>query len=259
MNGVRESCKLAVLILLSLAVSAAPALAVTSSPQVRHLVYTFTWGTDNTTEVQTSGMASVGNPNGAGGMSDHGSASGMASSSGGASDHGTISVDVQRQQSDGGMVVSISEQAAERRSASSATCVVYGDLTVVCDPNKQINAEELALLRLLGTNFVDPNALDAKRHWQRVQSGAASTSTSDFTIANNANGLMTIDEQRVEKAAGARPLTTQITGTIVYDFNRTRPTSVTEATTMRSEQGEQYQTVRQETTLQLQSDSSAHG
>ena len=60
-------------------------------------------------------MASTGNPTGAGGMSDHGSASGMTSSSGGTSDHGTISVDVQRQQSDGGMVVSISEQACRAR------------------------------------------------------------------------------------------------------------------------------------------------
>ena len=106
----------------------------------------------------------------------------------------------------------------------------------------------------------DPNALDAARHWQRTQSGASNTTTSDFTIAKNANGIMTIDETRVEKATGARPVTSEITGTIVYDFSRTLPTSVTEASTMRSEQGEQYsRTVRQETTLQLQSDSSAHG
>lgn len=238
--------------------SSAPVLAVTSSPQVRHLVYTFTWGTNNTTEVQTAGMASTGNPTGAGGMSDHGSASGMSSSSGGASDHGTISVDVVRQQSDGGLVVSISEQAVAQRSAPAATCVAYGDLTVVCDPNKKINEEELALLRFLGSNFVDPNVLDAQRHWQRVQTGASNTATSDFTIAKNANGVMTIDEVRVEKASGARPLTSDVTGTIVYDMSRTLPTSVTESTTTRSEQGEQYQTVRQETTLQLQTDSSAH-
>jgi hypothetical protein len=235
-----------------------PALAVTSSPQVRHLVYSFTWGTTNTTEVHTSGMGSVGNPTGAGGMSDHGSASGMSSASGGTSDRGTISVDVVRQQSDGGLVVNVSEQAIEHRSAPAATCVVYGDLTIVCDPNKTINEEELALLRFLGASFVDPSAIDAKRHWQRVQSGASTTSTSDFTIAKNADGVMTIDETRVEKATGSRPLTSDITGIIVYDFNRTLPTSVTEATTMRSEQGEQYQTVQQETTLQLQSDSSAH-
>ena len=60
--------------------------------------------------------------------------------------------------------------------------------------------EELALLRFLGSNFVDPGALDAQRHWQRVQSGASNTTTSDFTIAKNANGIMTIDETRVEKS-----------------------------------------------------------
>lgn len=255
MSRASRACAMAAFAALGVFVSAAPAPAVTSSPQVRHLVYTFTWGTSNDTEVHTSGIGMTGNVSGMNGGS---SASGMVSSTGGATDHGTISVDVMRQQADGGLVVSISEQAIVNRSAAPSTCVVYGDLTVVCDPNKKINEEELALLRLLGSSFVDPSALDAKRHWQRVQTGASSTSTSDFTIAKNADGIMTIDEQRVEKSTGARPFTSDITGTVVYDFNRALPTAVTEATTMRSEQGEQYQTVQQETTLQLQSDSAAH-
>ncbi|MGA8534543.1 MAG: hypothetical protein WB615_10585 [Candidatus Tumulicola sp.] len=238
--------------------TALPAYAITTAPQIRHLVYSFKWGTTNTTEVHTSGMASVGNPNGAGGLSDHGSASGMATSSGGISDHGTITVDVMRQQPDNGLVVNVSEQAVERRSAPAATCVVYGDLTVVCDPNKKVTSEELTLLRLLGSNFVDPNQLDAKRHWQRQQQSGASSSLSDFTISKNANGVMTIDETRVEKdSSGARPQTSDVTGTIGYDSGRTIPTSIAESTVLRSEQGDQYQTVNTETVLQLQSDSSA--
>ena len=134
----RVECKLAAAAVVAFLVSATlPALAVTSSPQVRHLVYSFTWGTTNTTEVHTSGMGSVGNPTGAGGMSDHGSASGMSSASGGTSDRGTISVDVVRQQSDGGLVVNVSEQAIERRSAPAATCVVYGDLTSSAIPTRR--------------------------------------------------------------------------------------------------------------------------
>lgn len=252
MNGfARFTAPAAVLGFAMLAGAALPARAVTSSPQVRHLVYSFTWGTTNDTEVHTSGIAMTGNNPGMNGGS---SGSGMVSSTGGASDHGTISVDVERQQPDNGLVVSISESAVQRRSAPPATCVVYGDLTVVCDPNKKINDEELTLLRLLGSTFVDPNNLDANRHWQRLQGGA----TSDFTIAKNANGVMTINETREEKASGARPSTSEITGTIVYDFNRTIPTEIVESVTMRSEQGEQYQTIKSETALQLQSDSSAH-
>lgn len=242
-----------------LVATALPADAVTTTPQMRHLVYSFTWGASTTTEVHTSGMASVGNPNGAGGLSDHGSASGMASSSGGTSDHGTITVDVVRQQPDNGLVVNVSEQAVERRSAPVATCVVYGDLTVVCDPNKKITSEELTLLRLLGSNFVDPNQLDAKRHWQRQQQNGASSSLWDFTVSKNANGVMTINEAGLEKdTTGARPQTSDVTGTIGYDFGRTIPTSIEESTLLRSEQGDEYQTVKTETVLQLQSDFAAN-
>jgi hypothetical protein len=241
-----------------------PGRAVTTVPQVRHLIYSFTWGTTNQTEVHTSGMPdSASGGGGSGGMlvavpGSTGSASGISSFGGGASDRGTITVDVMRQQSDGGLVVNVSEQATERRSAPVATCVAYGDLTVVCDPNKKITVEELTLLRLLGSNFVDPSQLDAARHWRRQQQTGTSSSTSDFTIAKNANGMMTIDETRVETdATGARPQTSEVTGTIAYDFARTVPTSIDESTMMRSEQGEQYQTVKSQTDLQLQSDSSA--
>ena len=244
------------------AAGAAPALAVTASPTVRHVVYGFTWGTNSNTEVHTSGLpdsaaggggSSMGAPPG-----NNGSASGIASYGGGTSDKGTIAVDFQRQQPDGGYVVSISEQALERRSAPAATCVVYGDLTVVCDPNKKINAEELSLLRLLGSNFVDPNGIDAKQHWQYSQQNPNSSAIWDFTIAKNANGVMTIDEAAtLRNTAGARPQTSQVTGTVGYDFSRTIPTSIDEYSILHSEQGEQYQTVKTETVLTLKSDSSA--
>ncbi len=250
-------------IVLAVAATAAPALAVTSSPTIRRVVYSFTWGTTNATEVHTSGLPdSASGSGGSGGMgavppSNSGSASGISSYGGGTNDRGTIAVDFVRQQPDGGYVVSISETAMERRSAPEATCVVYGDLTVVCDPNKKITAEELTLLRLLGSNFIDPNQLDAKQHWQRARQGTGSSTVSDFTIAKNANGIMTIDEETIVKDGGARPQGSQVTGTIGYDFNRTIPTSIDEYSIMRSEQGEQYQTVKTQTVLQLQSDSSA--
>ncbi|HEY1654908.1 MAG TPA: hypothetical protein VGF86_07340 [Candidatus Tumulicola sp.] len=238
--------------------AAVPAGAVTTSPTVRHVVYSFTWGNTSDTEVHTSGMSdsSAGGGGGAGAPpGSSGNASGIASYGGGTGDKGTISVDFVRQQPDGGLVVSVAEQALERRSAPAATCVVYGDLTVVCDPNKKINAEELTLLRLLGANFVDPNALDAKRHWQRVQTGATTSSVFDFTIAKNANGIMTIDETSTSKdSSGGRPLTTEVNGTIGYDFGRTLPTSIDEYAIVHSEQGEQYQTIKTQTVLRLQSD-----
>ncbi|HKU82295.1 MAG TPA: hypothetical protein VJP76_09020, partial [Candidatus Tumulicola sp.] len=113
-------------------------------------------------------------------------------------------------------------------------------------------------LRLLGSNFVDPNGIDAKQHWQDSQRNPNSTATWDFTIAKNAAGLMTIDETgTLRDTSGARPQTSEITGTVGYDFNRTLPTSVDEYSILHSEQGERYETVKTETVLRLQSDSSA--
>ena len=70
-----------------------------------------------------------------------------------------------RQQNDGGLIVRISEQGEAIRRAPPATCVVYGNTQVICDPDKTVYPEEYTLLRFLGPKFVDPTQLDANRHW----------------------------------------------------------------------------------------------
>lgn len=69
----------------AMAAAGEPARAVTTVPQVRHLIYSFTWGTTNQTEVHTSGMPdSASGGGGSGGMlvaapGSTGSASGISS------------------------------------------------------------------------------------------------------------------------------------------------------------------------------------
>ena len=191
---------------LAVAATSAPVLAVTSSPTIRRVVYSFTWGTTNDTEVHTSGLPdSASGSGGSGGMgavppSNFGSASGISSYGGGTNDRGTIAVDFVRQQPDGGYVVSISETALERRSAPEATCVVYGDLTVVCDPNKKITEEELDALAVARLELRRSDSLDAKQPLAaRRKAARVNPTTSDFTIAKNANGIMTIDEAHGRK------------------------------------------------------------
>jgi hypothetical protein len=117
--------------------------------------------------------------------------------------------------------------------------------------------EELSLVRLLGPTFVDPAQIDAKQHW-RVQQNAPDVSTvSDFTIAANANGALKIAETRTVTGNGSRPYTTEVTSAIGYDINRTIPTSVTEDSTERSERSNEYQTIKSQTSLQLEADSLA--
>lgn len=235
-----------------LPVSALAANMTTGAPPQRHLVYTFTYGVSTDRELHTAGIAS----GGAGGPGDSGSASGMVDNTGGSSDKGTIVVDVVSEQPDSGLVVVVSEQGQDTRKAPPATCVVFSDTTIICDPNARVNAEELTLLRFLGAHFVDPNNLDAKSHWHVERDGPTTTSA-DYTISKNNGGAMTIDEVRTVKESGAKPGTTNINSTIRYDFNKNVPTSVTEYMIERSQQGEQYDTIKSETVLQLQTDSMA--
>jgi hypothetical protein len=238
-----NAMKILAMALAAAVLSPSAALAQTSPP-LRHLVYSFTWGNSNDTQMQNSGMNESGGTAGSG-MQDFG---------GGVADKGTVSVDVVREQTDTGLVVSISEQAQGTRSAPPATCVVYSDTTVICDPNKRINAEEYTLLRFLGTHFVDPNQIDPKQHWHVEREGRVST-VADYTISKNNAGAMTIDETRVIKEQGSRSQTTAIDSIIGYDFNRQVPTSISEKSTERSQTSEQYVTVTDETVLTLQSDS----
>jgi len=233
---------------------AEPISAATVSPQVRHLVYSFTWGTQTSREVMTSGIG--GNSSG---VSASGS-SGVADFTGGVGDQGTISVDIVSQQADHSVVLKVSEQALKTRTTPQATCVVYPTTGVICDPNVTVNSEEMALIRFLAPTFVDPDRLDAARHWKIENSTPQYSLVSNFTIAKNANGIMTIEENRVVKQQQPEVSTIDANATIGYDFGRVVPTSIDEYSIERSQgsMGE-YDTVKTQTVLHLQSDSQAKG
>lgn len=215
----------------------------------RHLVYTFTFGTESDLEVHSSGVNAGGAASGGSGVSDF---------SGGVGDQGTIVVDLLSQQPDNGLILKVSEQAQKSRSEGVATCVVYPTTGVICDPNVPVNPEEMALIRLLAPTFVDPNKIDANRHWKIQTANAQYSLTSDFTISHNASGVMTIDETRIVKQQQPSIVTTDVNAKIGYDFNRTIPTTVNEYSIERSQAGmDQYNTVKTQTVLQLQSDSLA--
>jgi hypothetical protein len=226
-----------------------------SSAPLRTLVYSFTYGVQGDLTVHSE--QGVGQPVPGGEAT---SGSGISQDySGEINDKGTITVNVIREQPDTGLIVSVSEQAEQTRKADAATCVVYGTTNVICDPNKTINSEELALLRFLGRNFVDPNKLDAKGHWRAVdESNAAEATTADYTLTPGQNGSVTIDGTRVVKELQGRPVTTDATVTINYDVNRQVPTKISEYVTERQFSGaDSMMKTTVQTTLTLVSDSMA--
>lgn len=162
---------------------------------------------------------------------------------------GTIAVDVVRQQSDGGLVVRVSETPAAAGGEKPAICVTYGDTTVVCDPEHPLGPEANVLLRLLGKDFVDAGRLDAQRHWQIAGVGVPGE-TDDYRIEGTAGGSIEILESGVIPANGIGKTT--IDAKIDYDGVRALPTSVYRSTVEHSRRGAVDETVSTQTTLKLE-------
>jgi len=218
-------------------------LAVTSSPQtpkpLRHLVYSFTFDSKQNGTV----------PNDPG-------TTGASTYNGDMNDSGTITVDVMREGSDRGLVVVVSEQAKNTRSTDAATCAVYGNTDVVCEPGKRVNTEEYALLRFLGANFVDPDKVDANGQWSVSENKGTTKMSAQYVINTNDNGALAISETRhvVDTSQGSTTFDAQTK--LNYNGPKQVPTSVDEYGTERKNGGVTgISTTVYQTTLSLTSDS----
>lgn len=220
----------------------------------RRLVYDFAYGSQQNVSSRDASSIDVNDP---GVASVHGT-SGISNYKGNLDERGTMTVDVLNRQSDGGLVVQVSEQGRGARSAPPAECVVYANTSVICDPNRTVNQEEYTLLRFLGPNFVDPNNLDANKHWRLAQNGGGLDVTADYTIVREAAGIATIDENRAIRRPGAANVTTDVHTKIGYDLAKSLPQTIDEYVIQRQDQGVGgNSTTIYQTSLQLQSDTGA--
>jgi len=205
------------------AVLAGSVLAQASPGPLRRLVYTFTYGATRSLTTHNSGFNDA-----LGGSTGNG----IDSYTDRAGDTGTIAVDVLREQPDKGLVLSVSELGNNpARNAKPATCVVYGNSTVICDPNATVNPEEYTVIGLLGANFVDPSLLDAQHHWKFSSAGPEYEATSDYTITRNDGGMLQISETRKVTYQGQRSGSADVSAKIGYDLAHQVLTSIEEVTT----------------------------
>jgi hypothetical protein len=196
---------------------------------LKELVYAFTYGSEQDVSARDQQMNID--------IGGQGMTSGISHYHGSLTDKGTIKVDILSQQPDQGLVVSISEQGENTRRAPPATCVVYGDTRVICDPSKTVYPEEYTLLRFLGPNFIDPSQFDANKHWSVSQHGSVVAVKADYTVTGSDNGTMEISESRkiVPNAGGS--LTTDIQTKLGYNVANSVPTSIDEYVTQRQDNG----------------------
>ena len=233
------------------ALAALTTAAVSGGSTAQRLVYSFTYSANQNTTARDSA-----NP-----AEDYGNkgafaqGNGASSYSGSLSDKGTMNLQVLGVQDDGGLIVSIAENGEATRRAPAATCVVYGNTRVICDPNKTVYPEEYTLLRFLGKNFIDAGNLDAHRHWQVVQSSPGGEVTADYVLGPTTSSDVSVTEARKIRQAGAGSLTTDVQTKIGYDMSRSVPTSIDEYVTQRHDNGVQgTSTTIYQTTLSLVSD-----
>jgi len=217
-----------------------PAVAPAQTPApLRHLVYSFSY------ESRQHGAV----PNDPG-------TSGKSSYNGRLDDMGTIAVDVLHEAPDRGLVVVVSEQANNTRNAGPVTCAVYGDTSIVCEPGKTVHSEEYTLLRFLGANFVDPGRIDSKERWSVSHTGGGVSVSADYTIVQNDNGVMKIDESRHVEDRSQGVTTFDAETKLDYNSNLLVPTSVEEYSTEQQHAGVNgVTTTVYQTTLGLVSDS----
>ncbi|HEY1883867.1 MAG TPA: hypothetical protein VGG51_12590 [Candidatus Cybelea sp.] len=223
------------------------------------LVYNFTYSANQNINARDDAnpAEAYGAPNGNG--NDLAQSNGISHYGGSLNDKGTMTVQiVGKPQADRGQVVTISEAGEQIRRAPAATCIVYGNTQVMCDPNKTVYTEEYTLLRFLGSKFIDPNQLDKNKHWQISQDAGPVSATADYTILSNNNGAMQISETKKLRQAHGGSLTTDVQSKISYDTGKAVPTSVDEYVTQRHDNGVQgTSTTIYQTTLQLVSDTMA--
>jgi hypothetical protein len=231
----RRTAVVAALLLASVAATPSPS----PSTPLRHLVYSFTFDSKQNGTV----------PNDPG-------TSGASTYTGDMNDSGTVAVDVMREAQDRGLVVVVSEQAKITRSAGPATCAVYGNTDVACEPGRRVNTEEYALLRFLGANFVDPNKVDANGQWSVSESKGSTKMTAHYTINTNDNGVLSIGEARHVEDTSQGSTSFDAQTKLNYNGPKQVPTTVDEYATERKNGGVTgVYTTTYQTTLNLVSDS----
>jgi len=169
-----------------------------------------------------------------------------------------MTVDILREAPDRGLIVVVSEQGSDTRSAAAVTCAVYGNTMVACDPTKPTNSEELTLLRFLGANFVDPDKVDANNHWPIAVDAGGVSVKADYTIVKNDDGVLAINEARHVEGHGFGAITTDVQTKLTYNGRMQVPTSIDEYASERKNSGiEGISTTVFQTTLRLTGDSLA--
>jgi hypothetical protein len=228
--------------------------AVTPGPAaIRHLNFHFTVTVERDAVTHTSGIGSGG-----------GGVSGVNHARSSESDEGSITADVVAIRQDFGLVFDVSEVSRRIAPIPRAECIVWGIGTVVCEPGKQVTAEERGLLRFLGRGFINHSSIDGQGDWHQGVSSKDQSENSDYKLVQGTADPVRINFRRITKAPGPMGFDATTNGTVTYSETRTVPLAIDEDTVLRTQMidGDYipggYEQVRTSMNFRLTEDSLKH-
>lgn len=163
-------------------------------------------------------------------------------------DRGTITVDMLGNQTDGSLVVRVT-QSPGQRDDSAATCVVFSTTAIVCDPNKTISLEEVTLIRFLAPDVVESN--HDQTHWKLQEDSPQASFQATYSVLQIAGGMMTIDERRSAKGEAGPYSTDDSSSKFTYDVARAVPTAIVDSLVQKTVRYGKYLTMQRATIFQL--------
>jgi hypothetical protein len=191
---------------------------------LRHLSFDVTVDVESKTETKVAGF--------------DGATSGTASDdTGSTATHGTIVVDVVGATADGGLVVDVSEDAANRRALPVRVGIT--DKALFYDPSRTVTEEERRLLHFLARDFVKPGELAPGSTWVDDMSAANVSDRATYKVTTVDADAKTIGLDVVEDttATGPSGYVTRSLGTLTYDTGVLVPQSVTMSSRTNIQQG----------------------
>lgn len=231
---------LALLVAALLLTGTPPAHAATTTtgppplPSLRHLVFNFDVTVNDLTETKIEGMAassSGGNSGSSPGVSpDSGSrmtAGQTQKRSASTSRKGQIVLDVVAATADLGLVVDV-KQVSPDKSEPLTRVAITQDGGLSYDPNFELSAEEIALLRLLGRGVIGGAARAKGDEWTIPQSGSGYNEQTTYKVVDLPNTASeVIDETSVFQQTGIHPADGTVHGKITFDPTVVVPDSAT--------------------------------
>ena len=172
--------------------------------------------------------------------------------------HGSIVVDVIQATGDAGLVVDLTENAADR-TRPKVRLAIAQDGTLLYDPKnaEKLTEEELAVARWLARGFFGDHPTETGTAWTVDQSTQGRTDVEHYRVVAHEAQEVTLDYALDEKVPGVSGYEATRAGSLIYDTALVVPLKATFKTEARRQAQGVYDTTHTSVALTLTADSFA--